>query len=158
MDVPAAAAIDGWCWAELRTNATTFRSYDTRSDDRLTWIKAAGLKQAVAAICVKVGYILQNTARTQRRSDSPYAAIRMGTMDLTREQRAFLADLRKGTCRATAAQDAGVIGPLIRANLVRWDDDPSDAGTRRKPPGSTFTLTPLGEVCLAEHDARGHVP
>ncbi len=79
-------------------------------------------------------------------------------MDLTREQLAFLADLRRGTCRATAAQDASVIGPLIRANLVRWDDDPSDAASRRKPPGSIFTLTPLGEACLAEHEAEGGLP
>ena len=62
MDVPAAAEIDGPRWAELRINATTFRSYDTRSDDRLTWAKAAGMKQAAAAICIKVGYMLQNTA------------------------------------------------------------------------------------------------
>jgi hypothetical protein len=79
-------------------------------------------------------------------------------VDLTREQIIFLADLRKGTCRATAAQDASVIGPLIRANLVRWDDDPSEAANRRKPPGSTFTLTPLGEACLAEHEAQERLP
>lgn len=78
-----------------------------------------------------------------------------GALDLTPEQLAFLIDLRRGTCRATAAQDASVIGPLIRANLVSWDDVPSDGGTGRKPPGSTFTLTPLGEECLAVHDARG---
>ena len=75
-------------------------------------------------------------------------------MDLTPEQRAFLADLRKGTLQATAGQDASVIGPLIRANLVRWDDDPKEAGSRRKPPGSTFTLTPLGEARLAKHEAE----
>jgi len=79
-------------------------------------------------------------------------------MDLTRKQLAFLADLRKGTCRATAAQDASVIGPLIRANLVRWDDNPSEAGTRRKPLGSTFNLTPLGEVCLGEREAPERRP
>ena len=81
-----------------------------------------------------------------------------GAMDMTREQLAFLTELRRGTCRATAAQDASVIGPLIRANLVRWDDDPSGAASRRKPPGSTFTLTPLGEACLAEHEAEGSLP
>lgn len=79
-------------------------------------------------------------------------------MDLTREQAAFLADLRKGTCRATAAQDARAIGPLVRANLVRWDDDPSDGGTRRKARGSSFTLTDLGEACLARHDAQESLP
>ncbi len=66
----------------------------------------------------------------------------------------FLVDLRKGTCRATAAQDASVIGPLIRANLVRWDVDPSEAASRRKPPGSTFSLTPFGESFLAEHETE----
>jgi hypothetical protein len=65
----------------------------------------------------------------------------------------FLADLQQGTCRATAAQDASVIGPLIRANLVRWDVDPGKEATRRNPPGSSFTLTSLGEACLAEHIA-----
>jgi hypothetical protein len=79
-------------------------------------------------------------------------------MDLTREQVMFLADLRKGACRATAAQDASVIGPLIRANLVRWDVDPSEAASRRRPPGSTFALNPLGEACLAEHEAQGRLP
>jgi hypothetical protein len=78
-------------------------------------------------------------------------------MDLTREQVDFLADLRKGTCRASAAQDASVIGPLIRANLVRWDDDPSKAGTDRKPQGSSFTLTELGEASLAEHEEQNAV-
>lgn len=75
-------------------------------------------------------------------------------MDLTREQMAFLIDLQNGTCRATAAQDASVIGPLIRANLVRWAVDSSEAASRRNPQGSTFSLTPLGEVCLAEHKAQ----
>jgi hypothetical protein len=75
-------------------------------------------------------------------------------MDLTREQTAFWIDLQNGTCRATAAQDASVIGPLIRANLVRWDVDRSEAASRRNPQGSTFSLTPLGEVCLAEHEAQ----
>ena len=45
-------------------------------------------------------------------------------MELTRLQLGFLIDLRTGACRAAAGLDAGVIGPLIRANLVRWDDDP----------------------------------
>ncbi len=75
-------------------------------------------------------------------------------MDLTLEQMRFLADLRKGARRASAAQDAAVIGPLIRANLVRWDDDPSDAAGSRRPRGSSFTLTTLGEASLAEHEAR----
>ena len=41
--------------AELRINATTFRSYDTRSDDRPTWVRAAGIKEAVTTIRTKVG-------------------------------------------------------------------------------------------------------
>jgi len=76
------------------------------------------------------------------------------TMNLTPEQRAFLADLRQGTCRAVAAQDAGVIGPLIRADLVRWDVDPSAEAKHRNPAGSIFTLTPAGEVFLAAQEAQ----
>jgi hypothetical protein len=63
MDVPVADEIDGLRWAELRINATTFRSYDTRSDDRPIWAKAAGMKQAATTICSKLGYdALQNEA------------------------------------------------------------------------------------------------
>ena len=75
-------------------------------------------------------------------------------MELTRPQLDFLIDLRTGACRAVAGLDAGVIGPLIRANLVRWDDDPAEAAKRRRPPGSTFALTSLGAESLAEHEAR----
>jgi hypothetical protein len=70
---------------------------------------------------------------TPWRHDRSHAAFGW-SVDLTREQRTFLADLRKGTCGATAAQDASVIGPLIRANLVRWDDNPSEAAL---PPQSS---------------------
>lgn len=79
------------------------------------------------------------------------------TMELTSEQLAFLADLRIGACRAVAALDASMIGPLIRANLVRWDDDPAEAARRRQPPGTTFTLTSLGEQCLAGHEVGGQL-
>ena len=75
-------------------------------------------------------------------------------MDLTREQAIFLAELRRGIRSATAAQDASMIGPLVRANLVRWDDDPSKTAGRANPAGSTFALTALGEACLAEHEVR----
>ncbi len=75
-------------------------------------------------------------------------------MHLTSEQAGFLAELRKGACRATAAQDAAMIGPLIRANLVRWDDDSNQAARRREPRGTIFTLTALGEALLAQHDAQ----
>jgi hypothetical protein len=78
-------------------------------------------------------------------------------MDLTDEQMAFLADLRKAACPAIAALDASMIGPLIRAHLVRWDDDPAAAAKRQRPPGTTFTLTSLGEQYLAEQEAR-HQP
>lgn len=71
-------------------------------------------------------------------------------MELTREQLEFLTDLKRGTLRARAAQDASVIGPLIRANLVRWDVDPSGEANRRNPAGSTFSLTQLGETFLAQ--------
>ena len=57
MDVPVASEFDGLRWAELRINATTFRSYDTRSNDYSVWTRAAGIKQAAAVICSKVGYV-----------------------------------------------------------------------------------------------------
>src|SRR6478672_10758452 len=75
-------------------------------------------------------------------------------MELTGLQLDFLIDLRTGSCRAAARLDAGVIGPLIRANLVQWDDDPDEAAKRRRPPGTTFALTSLGAQSLAEHEAR----
>lgn len=62
MDVPVAAEIGGWHWAELRINATTSRSYDTRSDDRPIWARAADMKQATATICSKVGYMPRDSS------------------------------------------------------------------------------------------------
>jgi hypothetical protein len=90
------------------------------------------------------------------RSDCVWKAPRrtLSTMELTNEQMAFLAALRTGAQRAAAALDASMIGPLIRANLVRWDDDPAAAAKLRDPPGTTFTLTNLGEQYLLEHEAR----
>jgi hypothetical protein len=61
-DVPNAAEMDGKRWAEFRINATAFRSYDTRSDDRRAWTRVTGLKQAAAIICTKVRFVLPNTA------------------------------------------------------------------------------------------------
>ena len=55
-DVPDPDATEGTRWAEFRINATTFKSYDTRHDDRLIWSRAAGLTQAAATICARVGY------------------------------------------------------------------------------------------------------
>ena len=60
-DVPDGVKKDGDHWAELRINATTFRSYDTRYDDRPTWARAIGMEQAAATICAKVGYALPMT-------------------------------------------------------------------------------------------------
>lgn len=71
-------------------------------------------------------------------------------MELNDAQLAFLCKLRTGSCRAVAALDASVIGPLIRANLVQWDDDPADAAKRRARGGSSFALTSLGERVLAD--------
>ena len=84
--------------------------------------------------------------------------IALPAMELTTEQLAFLADLRTSARRATASLDASMIGPLIRANLVRWDDDPADAARRRQPPGSIFTLTRLGAQYLAAYEARCLAP
>jgi hypothetical protein len=75
-------------------------------------------------------------------------------MNLTRQQVAFLADLRTGARRAVRALDASMIGPLIRANLVRWDDDQRETARPRRPLGSTFALTALGEKCLVEQEAQ----
>ena len=80
------------------------------------------------------------------------------TTTLTQQQLAFLADLRRGARRASADIDAGVVGPLIRANLVRWDDDPGEATRRRSPPSSMFTLADLGARRLAEHEASCSLP
>ena len=76
----------------------------------------------------------------------------IAAMELTKAQLSFLADLRLGALRAVAALDACVIGPLIRANLVRWDDDPADSAMRRQHPRTTFALTSLGAHYLAEHE------
>jgi hypothetical protein len=59
VDTPDAAATDGTkTWAELRINATTFRSYDTRYDARPAWAWAASISQAAATTCTRVGYAL----------------------------------------------------------------------------------------------------
>jgi hypothetical protein len=47
-----------------------------------------------------------------------------------------------------------MVGPLIRANLVQWDDEPGDVARRRRPPGTKFSLTGLGAYLLAEHEAE----
>ena len=55
-DVPDPATTEGTRWAEFRINATTFKSYDTRNDERPAWARAAGMTQAAATICTRVGY------------------------------------------------------------------------------------------------------
>ncbi len=58
IDVPDPEPSDGVEWAEFRSNATTFRSFDTRGFDRLGWTRAAGLAEAAKTTCGKVGYVL----------------------------------------------------------------------------------------------------
>ena len=55
VDIPDAGEAEGKRWAEFRINATTFKSYDTRYDDRPAWARAPGIAQAVAATCTRVG-------------------------------------------------------------------------------------------------------
>jgi hypothetical protein len=55
IDVPETAVVEGGSWAEFRVNASTLRTYDTRSDDRPEWVRATGMMQASAAIRNKVG-------------------------------------------------------------------------------------------------------
>jgi hypothetical protein len=55
-DVPDANMIDSIEWAEMRASATLYRTYDTRRFDRPTWARAAGMTQAAATICNRVGY------------------------------------------------------------------------------------------------------
>jgi hypothetical protein len=58
VDVPDAAATEGVRWAEFRINATTIKSYDARYHARSEWARAAGMKQAAAITCTRVGYAL----------------------------------------------------------------------------------------------------
>ncbi len=55
-DVPEVDMRVGERWAEVRITATTYRSYDTRRDDRPRWAPAMGLAQATEAIRTRVGY------------------------------------------------------------------------------------------------------
>jgi|SRR5580698_1352807 hypothetical protein len=57
-DVPEAGGSDGGQWAEFRVNATTYRSYDTRRNDRPGWVRVAGMLQATETTCARVGYAL----------------------------------------------------------------------------------------------------
>jgi hypothetical protein len=74
-------------------------------------------------------------------------------MELTEAQLKFLVSLSEAPVAAGHEVDASVVGPLIRANLVRWDDDAGAEAKRRLTPRSTFTLTPAGAQLLAERGA-----
>lgn len=152
--VEAALEAPSRMWRIWVINAISFGSCDRRNHGGLAWTRHAtrgGDNLHQGDLCAtKHGGVVTQTIKHV--GWTPPSA-----MDLTREQVAFLAELRAGGCRAVAAQDASVIGPLIRANLVHWQDDPSEAAIR-KPPGSTFTLTPLGEACLAEYERQERLP
>jgi hypothetical protein len=60
-DVPDADRSDNGQWAEFRISATTYRSYDTRRNDRPGWVRAVGMLQAAEATCASVGYVLPLT-------------------------------------------------------------------------------------------------
>jgi hypothetical protein len=55
-DVPNAAAVNGERWAEFRISGTTFRSCDTRNDERSAWIRAPGMDRATSITCGRVGH------------------------------------------------------------------------------------------------------
>jgi hypothetical protein len=44
-------------------------------------------------------------------------------MELTTAQLRFLSSLSRAPIAASHNVDAGMAGPLIRANLIRWEDD-----------------------------------
>jgi len=58
VDVPDPPATVGQRWEELRINASTSKSYDTRYDDRPAWVRAGGMTRAIEATCTRVGYAL----------------------------------------------------------------------------------------------------
>lgn len=79
-------------------------------------------------------------------------------MDLTQAQWAFLDELRRGACPAVAQLDASMVGPLIRARLVSWDDVVGDTAQRCNLPTTIFKLTQLGERRLAEGGTQQSPP
>lgn len=86
------------------------------------------------------------------RPDTESEARRSGKLELTAAQLSYLRALSQHPAAATHNVDASVVGPLIRANLVRWDDDAGAPARRRLTPGSTFTLTPEGAQLLIDSD------
>ena len=57
-DVPDGDPPDESRWAELRVNATSTRTYETREHDQPGWIRAMSITQAAITICGSVGYAL----------------------------------------------------------------------------------------------------
>ena len=85
-------------------------------------------------------------------SDKDDEAHRPIGMELTAAQLTFLNSLSQQPAVAAHDVDASMVGPLIRANLVRWEDDSDAAARRRLTPGSTFTLTPEGARVLLDQN------
>ena len=74
---------------------------------------------------------------------------------LSASQLAFLIELQAAARPARADLDATMVGPLLRAGLVRWGSDPHKGQGAGRP--GTFVLTRLGARRLADHKARGSV-
>jgi len=87
---------------------------------------------------------------TQMTPDSDHDTRRTAKLELTAAQVEFLLSLSQGAIVAAHKVDASMVGPLIRANLVRWEDDAAAAARRRLTPGSTFTLTHEGAQVLLD--------
>jgi hypothetical protein len=77
-------------------------------------------------------------------------------MQRTPAQWTFLADLARGSRATIACQDASMIGPLIRAELVAWTDDAGGPPHRRAEPNATFALTMLGARHTGGRDVETH--
>jgi hypothetical protein len=74
-------------------------------------------------------------------------------MQLTPAQWTFMTDLLGGPRVAAACQDASMIGPLIRAELVAWTDEADRPPHRRAEPAASFALTLLGARHMGMHGA-----
>src|SRR5690349_6194723 len=61
---------------------------------------------------------------------------------LTPEQITFLVSLLSGPRRTDDCHDAITVGPLLRLNLIAWDEPDHRLKGRRRP--STFTLSEAG--------------
>jgi hypothetical protein len=74
-----------------------------------------------------------------------------GNAALSAKQLAFLSDLRAAARPARADLDATMIGPLLRAGLVRWGGAPEKANGSTRHSHDTFVLTRLGARRLADY-------